>query len=72
MMLSTVSSEPLTSMSNKRNNKTFSKSPPASLFPCIRNILSHSSGNGGDSLTTAALSFTNGCSDFHLCTIFIH
>ena len=57
-MLSTVSSEPLTSMSNKRNYETFSKSPPASLFLCIGNILSHSSAKGGDSLTMAALTFT--------------
>ena len=66
MMLSRISSEPLMSISNKHNNKTFSKSPHASLLHCIGNILSHSSGSGKwrDSLTMAALSFTNGCSEF--------
>ena len=41
-----------------QNYKTFSKSPPASLLHCIRNILSDSSGKWGDSLTMAAPSFT--------------
>ena len=72
LMLSRISSEALTSISNKHNHKTFSKSPPASLIHCIGNILSHSSWKWGDSLTMAALSFTNGCSEFHLCAIFIH
>ena len=71
-MLSRISNEPLSSISNKHNCKTFSKSPTASLLHCIGNILSHSSGKWRDSLTMAALSFTNGCSEFHLCTIFIH
>ena len=71
-MLSRISSEPLVSRSNKHNYKTFSKSPPASLLHCIGNILSHSSGKWRDSQTMAVLSFTNGCSDFHLCAIFIH
>ena len=70
-MLSRISSEPLRSISNKHNHKTFSKST-ASLIHCISNILSHSSGKWRDSLTMAALGFTNGCSEFHLCTIFIH
>ena len=65
-MLSTISSEPLMSISNKHNYKTFSKSPPASLLHCIRNFLSHSSGKWHDSLTMAALSFISGCSEFHL------
>ena len=60
------------SVSNRHNYKTFSKSPPASLLYYVGNILSHSSGKWRDSLTMAALSFTNGCSEFHLCTIFIH
>ena len=71
-MLSRISSEPLTSISNEHNCKTFSKSPLASLLHCIGNILSHSSGKWRGSLTMAALIFTNGCSEFHLCTIFIH
>ena len=71
-MLSRISSEPLMSVSNKHNHKTFSKSPPASLIHSIGNILSYSSGNWRDSLTMAALSLTNGCSEFHLCTKFIH
>ena len=71
-MLSRISSEPLTSVSNKHNYKTFSESPPASLLHCIESILSHSSGKWSDSLTMAALSFTNGCSEFHLCIILIH
>ena len=71
-MLSRISSEPLISISNKHNYKTFSKSPPASLLHCVGNILSHSSGKWRDSLTIAAPSFTNGCSEFHFCTIFIH
>ena len=71
-MLSRISSEPLTSISNKHNYKTFSKSPPASLLHCTGKILNHSSGNCRDSLTMAALTFNNGCSEFHLCTIFIH
>ena len=71
-MLTRISSEPLMSISNKHNCKTFSESPPASLIHCTGNILSHSSGKWRDSLTMAALSFTNGCSQFHFCTIFIH
>ena len=71
-MLSIIFSEPLMSISNKHNHKTFSKSPPASLFDCIGNILSHLSGKWRDSLTMAAVSFTNGSSRFYLCTIFIH
>ena len=71
-MLSTISSEPLMSISNEHNYKTFSKSPPASLLHCIGNILSHSSGKWRYSLTMAALSFTNGCSEFHLNTKFIN
>ena len=59
-------------LSDKHNNKTFSESPPVSLIHCIKNILSYSSGKCRDSLTTADLSSTNGCSEFHLCTIFIH
>ena len=70
-MLSIISSEPLMSLSNKHNYKTFSKSPPASLLHCIGNILSHSSGKWRDFLTMAALSFTSGCSELHLCTIYI-
>ena len=69
-MLSRISSEPLMYVSSKHNYKTFSKSPPASLIHCIENVLSHSSGKWRDSLTMAALSFTNGCSEFHLYTIF--
>ena len=57
-MLSRISSESLMSVSNKRNYKTFSESPPASLIHCIGNILSHSSGKWRDSLTMDALSFT--------------
>ena len=68
-MLSTIF---IVSISNKRNYKTFTKSPPASLLHYIGNILSHSSRKWRDSLAMAALSFTNGCSKFHLCTIFIH
>ena len=71
-MLSRISSEPLMSLSNKHNYKTFSKCPTASLLRCIGNISSHSSMKWRDSLTMAALSFTSGCSEFHLCTIFIH
>ena len=52
--------------------KLSQKVPPASLIHCIGNILSHSSGKWRDSLTMAALRFTNGCSEFHLCAIFIH
>ena len=57
-MLSTISIEPLMSISNKRNYKNSQKVPPASLLHCIGNILSHSSGKWCDSLTMAALSFT--------------
>ena len=71
-MLSRISSEPLMSLSKKHNYRTFSKSSPASLSHGIGNILSHSSGKWHDFLTVAALSFTNGCSEFHLCTMFIH
>ena len=60
------------SISNKHRHKTFSKSHPASLLHCIGKILSYSSGKWRDSLTMAALSFTNGCSVFHLGTILIH
>ena len=69
LMLSRISTEPPMSISNKHNYKTFLKSLPASLLNCIGNILSHSSGKWRDSLTMAALSFTNGCSP---STIFIH
>ena len=72
LMLSRISSEPLISISNKHKYKAFSESPTASFLHCIGNLLSHSSGKWRDSLTMAALSFTNGCSEFHLCTIFIH
>ena len=60
MMSSRISSEPLSSVSNNHNYKTFSKRPTASLLHIciIRNILSHSSGKWRDSLTMAALSFT--------------
>ena len=71
-MLSIFSSELLMSISNKHSYTTFSKSPPASLIHWIGNILSHSSGKWRDSLTMTALSFTNGCSEFYLCTIFFH
>ena len=71
-MLSRISSEPLMSISNKHNYKTFSESPTTSLLHCIGNILSHSSGKWRESLTVVALSFINGCSEFHRCTIFIH
>ena len=70
-MLSRISSELLTSVSNKHNCKTFSESRTASLLHCTGNILSYSSGKRRDSLTMAALSFTNGCSEFYLCTIFV-
>ena len=43
LMLSRISGEPLMSISNKYNCKTFSKSPTASLLYCIENILSLSS-----------------------------
>ena len=71
-MLSRIFGEPLMSVSNKHNHKTFSKSPLVSLVHCIENILSHSSGKWRDSLKIADLSSTNGCSEFDLCTIFIH
>ena len=59
-MLSRISNEPLMSISNKHNHKTFSKSLTASLPHCIGNILSHSSRKWRDCLTMAAVSFTNG------------
>ena len=71
-MLSRISSVPFMAMSNKHSYNTSSESPPASLIHFIGNILSHSSGRWRDPLTMAVLSFTNGCSVFHLCTIFIH
>ena len=71
-MLSRISGEPLTFISNKHNYNIFSKSPTASLLHCIGNTLSHSYGKWRDSLTMAALSFPNGCSVFYLCAIFIH
>ena len=57
------------SLSNKHNYKSFTKSQPASLSHFIQNILNHSSGKCGDSLTIAALSFIKSTG---LCTIFIH
>ena len=72
MMLSRIFVEPCMSIINKQNYKTFSKSPPASLVHCIENVLSPSSGKCRDSLAIVDLSSTNGCSEFHLCTIFIH
>ena len=57
-MLSSISSEPLISISNKHNYKTFPRCPTASLLHCIGNILSLPSGKWRDSLTMAALSFT--------------
>ena len=56
-MLSRISSEPFMSFSDKHNQKTFSKSPPASLVHCIGNIFNYSSGKWLDSLTIAALKF---------------
>ena len=71
-MLSRIFGEPLMCINTKHNYKTFSKSPPASLVHSIENILGHSSGRCRDSLTISDLSSTNGCSEFRLCTIFIH
>ena len=72
LRLSRIFSEPLMSISNKHKYRTFSKSPPASLSHYIKNVLSDSSGKCHDSLTMAALTFTNGCYEFHLCTILIY
>ena len=58
LMLSRIFSEAFMSITNNHNHKTFTKSPPASLLHFIENILNHSSGKCGDSLTMAALSFT--------------
>ena len=46
-------------VSDKHNYKTFTTCPPASLLPCIENILNHSFGKCRDSLIKAALSFPN-------------
>ena len=51
-------------ISDRHNLRTFTKSPPASLIHCIGNILSHSSEKWRDSLTIAALSFTNNALTF--------
>ena len=71
-MLSGISSEPLMPITNKQKYKTFSKRTPASLLHCIGNILSHSSGNWREFYNNGRSGFTNGCSEFQLCTIFIH
>ena len=67
LMLSRVFNEPLPSISDKHNYKTFAKSPPVSLLHDIENILNFSWGKCHDSLTMAALSFTKSTG---LCTIF--
>ena len=54
---------------NKHNYKTFTKSHPASLLHCTKNILNHSPGKCRDSLTMAALNFTKSTG---LYTILIH
>ena len=59
LMLSRIFSEALMSISNKHNYKIFTKRRPASLLHCIESILNHSSGKCRDSLTMAALTFTN-------------
>ena len=46
------------SISNKHNYKIFTKKRPTSLSHCIEDNFSHSSGKCHDSLTMAALSFT--------------
>ena len=70
LMLSKLFGEALyISISNKHSYKTFTKSPPASLLHCIKNVLNHSSGKCRDSLKMAALSFTKPTG---LCIIFIH
>ena len=71
-MLSRIFGEPLISIINKHNYKTLPKSAPASLVHCIENVLSHLPEKCRDSLAISDLSSTNGCSEFHLCTIFIH
>ena len=58
LMLSKIFAEAL-SLNDKHNHKTFTKSPPASLWHCIENILNHLSGKCRDSLVG------NGCSEFH-------
>ena len=65
-MLSRTSSEPLMSIRNKCNYKTYSESPPASFLHCIGSIFSHLSWKWRDSLTMAPLSFTTEFSEFHL------
>ena len=70
-MLSRISSKPVMSVSNKHNLKSFSESPLESLLHCVGNILSLSSRKWHDSLTMATPSFTDGCSEFYICTIVI-
>ena len=57
------------SISDEHNQKTFTKSPPASLLHYIKNILNQSSGKCHDFLTMAALSVTKLTG---ICTVFIH
>ena len=71
-MLSRIFDEPLMSIINKHNYKTFAKSSPASLVHCIENVLSHSAGKCRDSVAIVDLSSTSGCPEFHLCTMLIH
>ena len=71
-MLSRIFCEPLSSIINKHNYKTFPKGLPECLVHCIENVLSHLSGKCCDSLAIADFNSTNGRSYFHLCTIFIH
>ena len=69
LMLSRIFSEALISISNKHSYKIFTESRPTSFLHCVENILNHSSGKCRDSLTMAALSFTNSAG---FCTVFIH
>ena len=66
-MSSKIFSEALTSISNKHNQKTFTRvihhqktidSHSASLVRCIENILNHSCRKCHNTLTMGALSFT--------------
>ena len=68
-MLSRIFSAALMSITSKRNYKTLTKCPPASLLHRVKRILNSFSGKRRDSLTMAALSFTKSTG---LCTIFAH
>ena len=69
-----VIGELLISIINKHNQKNTTRKPSQKVLLHLGTLHGkrHLSGKCRDSLAIADLSSTNGCSEFHLCTIFTH